>query len=57
MQYNKSLYGVAFVAGAFGLINESLSRLVTGIPITKKNKDEQVKFKQKYNKLLNKTTT
>lgn len=53
-RYNKSLYCVAAVSGAFGLLNEGLSRLAVGIPITEKNREEQIKFKQKYSKVMNK---
>lgn len=53
-QYNKSLYCVAAVSGAFGVLNEGLSRLVVGIPITEKTKEEQIKFKQKYSNFINK---
>jgi len=53
MQYNKSLYGVAFVAGLFGLMNEGLSRLAVGIPVTEKTREEQLKFRKSYAKLFN----
>ncbi len=53
-QYNKSLYCVAAVSGVFGVLNEGLSRLAVGIPITEKSKEEQVKFKQKYSNIINK---
>lgn len=53
-QYNKSLYCVAAVSGVFGILNEGLSRLAVGIPITEKTREEQVKFKQKYSNIVNK---
>lgn len=56
VKYNKSLYCVALVSGVFGLLNEGLSRLAVGIPVTEKNREEQLKFKQKYTAFINKLT-
>ena len=56
VKYNKSLYCVAMVSGLFGLLNEGLSRLVVGIPVTEKTREEQLKFKQGYSKVMNKFT-
>lgn len=55
-QYNKSLYCVAAVSGVFGILNEGLSRLAVGIPITEKTREQQLKFKQKYSNFINKVT-
>ena len=56
IKYNKSLYCVALVSGLFGLLNEGLSRLAVGMPITEKNREEQLVHKQKYSKFINKLT-
>ena len=52
IKYNRSLYGVAMIAGAFGLLNEGISRALVGIPLTEKTKEEQIKLKKNHKSIF-----